>query len=220
MRPHGTLRALGAGMALGAITLTSFVVDGGSPARAQAAAPDAPVADVAITDQRLNVMAGRRAVVRGHIATAGAGQAVRLQRRSGGRWGTIDRATTAGDGAFRLTFRPRVTGSAPVRVRAGGAGEPVGRLNVYRHAHASWYGPGLFGSKLGCGGRLAPDTLGVAHKSLPCGSRVTLRHGGRIVRVRVVDRGPYVGGREFDLTAATKQRLGFSGVGTILVAHA
>jgi rare lipoprotein A (peptidoglycan hydrolase) len=48
---------------------------------------------------------------------------------------------------------------------------------------------------------------------------VTLRHGGRTVRVRVVDRGPYVGGREFDLTAATKQRLGFSGVGTILVAH-
>ncbi|MEA2229638.1 MAG: rare lipoprotein, partial [Solirubrobacteraceae bacterium] len=156
MRPHATPRALGAGMALGALTLTSFVVDGGSSARAQAAAPDTPVADVAITGQRLNVVAGRRAVVRGHLAPAGAGRTVMLQRRSGDRWGTIDRATTTGDGAFRFTFRPRVTGSAPVRVRAGGTGEPVGRLNVYRHAHASWYGPGLFGSKLGCGGRLAP----------------------------------------------------------------
>jgi rare lipoprotein A (peptidoglycan hydrolase) len=45
---------------------------------------------------------------------------------------------------------------------------------------------------------------------------VTLRHGGRTVRVPVIDRGPYVGGREFDLTAATAQRLGFSGHGAIL----
>ena len=45
---------------------------------------------------------------------------------------------------------------------------------------------------------------------------MTLRHGGRIVRVRVIDRGPYVGGREFDLTAATARRLGFGGHGAIL----
>jgi rare lipoprotein A len=47
---------------------------------------------------------------------------------------------------------------------------------------------------------------------------VTLRHGGRTVRVPVVDRGPYSGARELDLTAATKDRLGFAGTGTILVA--
>jgi rare lipoprotein A len=39
--------------------------------------------------------------------------------------------------------------------------------------------------------RLTAGTLGVAHKTLPCGTRVTLRKGHRIVRVRVVDRGPY-----------------------------
>jgi rare lipoprotein A len=33
----------------------------------------------------------------------------------------------------------------------------------------------------------------------------------------VIDRGPYVGGREYDLTAATAQRLGFYGHGPILV---
>jgi hypothetical protein len=49
--------------------------------------------------------------------------------------------------------------------------------------------PGLYGGHLACGGRLSPGTLGVAHKSLPCGTRVTLRHRGRTVRVRVVDRG-------------------------------
>jgi hypothetical protein len=219
MRPQSTLRALGAGMALGAISLTTFGAADATVARAQAAAPGAPIADVAIAGQRLNVVAGRRAMVRGHVAPAGAGRPITLQRRSGTRWHTIDRARTAGDGAFRFRFRPGRTGSAPVRVRAGAHREPLGRLNVYRRAQASWYGPGLWGGKLGCGGQLAPGTLGVAHKSLPCGSRVTLRHGGRTVRVRVVDRGPYVGGREFDLTAATKQRLGFSGVGTILVAH-
>jgi rare lipoprotein A len=92
----------------------------------------------------------------------------------------------------------------------------LGRLNVYRSALASWYGPGLYGAHLGCGGTLSAGSLGVAHKSLPCGARVTLRHRGRILRVRVIDRGPYVGGREYDLTAATAQRLGFSGHGAIL----
>jgi rare lipoprotein A (peptidoglycan hydrolase) len=46
---------------------------------------------------------------------------------------------------------------------------------------------------------------------------VTLRKGSRVVRVRVVDRGPYVGGREFDLTSATRRRLRFGGVGSVLV---
>ena len=81
---------------------------------------------------------------------------------------------------------------------------------------ASWYGPGLYGNKLGCGGTLTPGTVGVAHKSLPCGATLTLRHRGNVVRTRVIDRGPYVGGREFDLTAATKQRLEFGSTGYVL----
>jgi rare lipoprotein A len=97
-----------------------------------------------------------------------------------------------------------------------GAARPVGRLNAYRAASASWYGPGLYGNRPGCGGMLTPGRLGVAHKTLPCGSKLTLRRGSRTVRVRVIDRGPYVGGREFDLTAATAQRLRFDGTGTVL----
>ena len=46
-----------------------------------------------------------------------------------------------------------------------------------------------------------------------------LRKGKRIVRASVVDRGPYVGGREFDLTQATKRRLGFGSTGSVHVAH-
>jgi rare lipoprotein A (peptidoglycan hydrolase) len=113
--------------------------------------------------------------------------------------------------------------SAPVRVAvAGGDGfaprrEAMGRLNVFRRALASWYGPGFWGQHLGCGGILRPGRLGVAHRTLPCGTMLTLRHGGWTVRAAVIDRGPYVGGREFDLTAATKDRLHFGGVGTVLV---
>ena len=47
---------------------------------------------------------------------------------------------------------------------------------------------------------------------------VVLRNGPHVVRARVVDRGRYVGGREFDLTAATKQRLRFGSVGRVWVA--
>jgi rare lipoprotein A len=141
---------------------------------------------------------------------------VALERRSGRGCHTIDRDRTAAGGAFAFRFQPREPGSAAVRVRAGAAREHVGRLNVYRRAQVSWYGPGLYGGHLGCGG--TPGTLGVASKTLPCGTKVTLRHGGRTVGVPVVGRGPYAGGREFDLTAATKDRLGLSGAGEVLVA--
>jgi hypothetical protein len=213
------LRAVGACTALGALSMTLALAEGAPAAPAGTAEAAVRGPDVAIAGRRLNVVAGRRAVVRGRVAPATAGAAVALQRRSGRRWHTIDRARMAGDGRFSFRFRPRRTGSAPVRVSAGAARERVGRLNVYRRANVSWYGPGLYGGRLGCGGTLSPQTLGVAHKTLPCGTKVTLRHAGRTVRVRVVDRGPYVGGREFDLTSATRARLGFAGVGTILVAY-
>jgi rare lipoprotein A (peptidoglycan hydrolase) len=48
---------------------------------------------------------------------------------------------------------------------------------------------------------------------------VTFKRGKRSVRVPVIDRGPYVGGREYDLTAATAARLGFHGHGGILTTH-
>jgi rare lipoprotein A (peptidoglycan hydrolase) len=95
----------------------------------------------------------------------------------------------------------------------GTARRPV---NVYRNVLVSWYGPGFYGGHLACGGRLMPGTLGVANKRLPCGSKVTLYHRGHRVRVPVIDRGPYSGAREYDLTGATAHRLHFGGVGTIL----
>jgi len=68
----------------------------------------------------------------------------------------------------------------------------------------SWYGPGFWGHNGGCGmfgaDGLQPDDVGVAHRTLPCGTKVTMRYNGVTVVTRVVDRGPYVGGRIFDMT--------------------
>jgi rare lipoprotein A len=229
MRPQTVLRAAGAAVAPSALVAAAVVAVTAPPADSAARADRAaahgatrdtrPAAgDLAIARRRLNVVSGRRALVSGHVAAAAPGRTVALDRRAGGDWHTIERDRTAAGGAFAFRFRPREAGSAAVRVRSGAVREHVGRLNVYRRAQASWYGPGLYGGRLGCGGTLTPGTMGVANTSLPCGAKVTLRHGARTVRVPVVDRGPYAGGREFDLTAATKERLGFSGAGSILVA--
>jgi rare lipoprotein A len=168
-------------------------------------------ADV-VKKKRLHVRVGRTVVVVGD-APAGV---VRLQVRRRGAWRTIDRDRTAASGRFVLRDRVRHPMSAPARIVGTGVTQRVGHVDAYRLASASWYGPGLYGNHLGCGGRLTPGRLGVAHKSLPCGSKLTLRRGTRTVRVRVIDRGPYVAGREFDLTAATARKLHFRGHGAIL----
>jgi rare lipoprotein A len=177
---------------------------------------------IGVRHHRLHVRAGHRTAVLGRVRPGVRGITVSLQVSRDGRWKPIDRDRTDAAGRYRLRERLARTGSTGVRVRvAGGYGvapgtRRLGRLNVYRAAYASWYGPGLYGNPLACGGTLGAGTLGVAHKTLPCGSKVTLKRGTRTVRVPVVDRGPYVGGREYDLTAATARRLGFHGHGTIL----
>jgi rare lipoprotein A (peptidoglycan hydrolase) len=80
---------------------------------------------------------------------------------------------------------------------------------------ASWYGPGFYGNRTACGQTYSQSILGVAHKSLPCGTKVWFSMNGHMVLAPVIDRGPYVGGRTWDLSAALKARLGCSGVCTV-----
>ena len=80
----------------------------------------------------------------------------------------------------------------------------------YKPARATWYGPGLYGNKTACGATLTHRTLGVAHKHLPCGTKVALRYHGRTVVVPVIDRGPYSRGVDYDLTYATARKLGMT----------
>jgi rare lipoprotein A len=194
------------------------------PASLQGAVATAPVATrLTVRMRALDVLAGRQANVTGALRARGslvavAGRMVSLQAFAGGRWSTLAGARTVRDGIFHLRFSPRRIGSEIVRLRfAGGEGlrssrRLLGRLNVYRSVQASWYGGG---GSLACGGSLESSTLGVASRTLPCGTLVTLRFDGRSVRVPVIDRGPYVEGREFDLTEATRDALGFGDTGEV-----
>jgi rare lipoprotein A len=173
---------------------------------------------ISVSSTRLNVLAGHAATVTGTLRPELSGRVITLQALGSRGWSTVSRARTRAKGRFQLHFLTRRTGSERVRVRfAGDTSElashrRLGWLNTYRLAGASWYGGG---GGMACGGSLTSATLGVANKTLPCGTLVTLRYAGRSVRVPVVDRGPYVPGREFDLTEATKQALGFGDTGDV-----
>lgn len=188
----GTLRALPSGAGASSST-------GPGASRLTAAG----VSDVAVVGAPPSALADRE---------------VALQRLGRHGWRVIAHTVTGAKGRFVLRYKLHRLLSERVRVVFAGDDHDrgvkryLGHLRSYRLAGASWYGGG---GSLACGGELTSYTMGVANKTLPCGTVVTLRYGGREVSVPVVDRGPYVAGREFDLTEATKRALGFEGVGEV-----
>jgi hypothetical protein len=82
--------------------------------------------------------------------------------------------------------------------------QPIVQLTWHLDSNISWYGPGFYGNNGACGmfgpDGLQKDDVGVAHRTLPCGTKVTFRYNGVTVTTRVVDRGPYVAGRTWDMT--------------------
>jgi rare lipoprotein A len=166
-----------------------------------------------------DVVSGRSLRLHGRVRPGGMHRVkVVIRGPQGMQMGVASRRS----GTFGLRWRPRGVGRYTVRAyglhdkRTQASVSPVRRVTAYRTAAASYYGPGLYGGGMACGGTLQPGTLGVAHKTLPCGSKVTLRYHGRSVTVSIVDRGPYVAGRDFDLTAATRAQLHFPSTGVLL----
>jgi hypothetical protein len=147
--------------------------------------------------------------------------------------------------AARAHFNRRLRGSflavsllslalAPLAAEAqtGGAGVPSGEATTpsggaglvfsspMRSAGATWYGPGLYGNGTACGQTLRPGTIGVAHRTLPCGTTIKLLYHGHSLVTKVIDRGPYTPGNDFDLTNGARLALGFEGVGQVRYAVA
>lgn len=161
-----------------------------------------------------DIFQGRAVRLSGHLFPAIPGRAVLLQQRVQGEWRSIKRVAV-NDGYFAGRFEANHKGHRRVRVTFGGdsistRARSSRPMTIYERDPATWYGPGLYGNRTACGQTLTTETLGVAHKSLPCGTKVSLLYKGRTVTVPVVDRGPY-SHAEWDLTSRTAERLGFSG---------
>ncbi len=86
---------------------------------------------------------------------------------------------------------------------------------------ASWYGPGFQGRRTASGERFNTHAFTAAHKSLPFGTRLKVTNvgTGRSVVVRINDRGPFVRGRELDLSHAAARAIGMSGTARISIAR-
>ena len=127
----------------------------------------------------------------------------------------------AGDGPFDGYFNNPTDAmvrdfQAEVGVSSDGVVRKTTRKKIasrMRNHLATWYGPGFWGNRTACGTVLKKATIGVAHKKLPCGTRVTFAYNGRWVRAKVIDRGPYNGDYKWDLTRKTAKRLGFLSTG-------
>ncbi len=118
-------------------------------------------------------------------------------------------------------FEPDLSAEPPqARVPAAQPEAKAGAIkkNTWRlDRNVSWYGPGFYGKRTACGQAMTEGLVGVAHRTLPCGTRITFKNpaNGRVVTAPVVDRGPYVSGRTWDLTGGLCLKLAHCYTGSI-----
>lgn len=175
---------------------------------------------VRLSERHLTLTSGGQVRVRARATTV----PVHVELRAQGSGAVLDRADAAPGRRFRLEAAGRAGQHLRLAVRRTDGGPEtadlkVGTVRKLRPTTASWYGPGLFGNRTACGQTLTSGLRGVAHKTLPCGTRLTFRFRGRTTRAVVVDRGPFHAGREFDLTQATARAIGFHAVGRVWVSR-
>lgn len=204
-----------------AIVTTGLTADGSGPAATTSSAGSsspqhvAVAAAVRVWPRSINELGARTFDIRGVLLPRAGGRRIVLQGERSGRWVTLSWGHTDSSGWFVLRYRPRGTGQDRLRVRFPGDGSnaaiarAAGSVTVYEPSVASWY---YDGGTTGCGFHAA---YGVANVSLPCGTHVRFYYGGRTVEAVVDDRGPYVGGRTWDLSQNTAAALGFGGVDTV-----
>jgi len=159
--------------------------------------------------------AGRVAHVTGHLDGAAGTVSITAKLGTKGDWLPIGTADADASGDFTLDWTPAKSGRysihlAPLGATTAASDGAQGSLLVYRRQKATWYGPESYGSRTACGVKLTPKTLGVAHKTLPCGTQVQFFLRGKQITVPVIDRGPYANGAVWDLTLTTMRKLGSS----------
>jgi hypothetical protein len=140
----------------------------------------------------------------------------------GGSFATSWHATAPGEVELEATLPASATEAPPTTSTAAASGTtgaaaasgtPVEAtapltVSVYQSALATFYGPGLYGQRTACGETLRRRTLGVASRTLACGTSVSIMFRNRVIVVPVIDRGPFGNGADWDLTIATARALG------------
>jgi rare lipoprotein A len=186
---------------------------------------------VSATGNGITVQAVASAMLRHTLTFTGsapgdAGKTIEIERsghQTAWQWAPTVTATVQPGGAFTASWTADHIGEFSIRavldtsqVQPAAVTQSM-TVTVYLPSVASWYGPTLYGHGTACGETLTRKILGVANKTLPCGEQVALYYHGRTLIVPVVDRGPYVKGRRYDLTYATAKALGTvsAGVATI-----
>jgi rare lipoprotein A (peptidoglycan hydrolase) len=162
--------------------------------------------------------------VSGTLPAADAGRTVQVElfgAKTGWAWESAAQTSVRSNGAFSATWKTNRAGQFAIRavVEQGGAAAaadlPTITVTVYRPAVATLYGPGFYGRHTACLTTLRRRTIGVASRTLPCGTPVALYYNGRTMVVPVIDRGPYANGAKWDLTMATGRALGMYTTATL-----
>jgi rare lipoprotein A len=175
---------------------------------------------------------------------AGAAIDIESAKSNGTIWSRVATAVIASSGAFSAQWTPATSAQMDLRAvlapgivpalggssANGGGGLPGGSsastasselvtapltIPIFRNAGATIYGPGFWGHHTACGERLTRKTLGVASRTLRCGTRVGVFYKGREIIVPVIDRGPFANGATWDLTMATAKALGIKETVTV-----
>ena len=166
----------------------------------------------------------------GSVSQGAGHDIVEIERRgqeTNGVWDPTAHATVGANGHYTVTWHANHSGHfaflAALEPAVFGrtiAASPGVQVNVFALSIATWFGPGLYGNDTACGEHLTNSILGVANRTLPCGTRVEVYYGGHTIVVPVIDRGPYANGADWDLTVATHNKLhtpGIATVGTVLL---
>jgi rare lipoprotein A len=158
----------------------------------------------------------------GTASPSAAGDTIEIERsghQTNWRWADTATAAVQPNGSFSAVwhtnhigrFSIRAVVAAPALAQAAAAATSSLTITVYRPSLATQYGPGFYGQKTACGQKLEPNMIGVANRSLKCGTSVAIYYQGRTLVVPVIDRGPYANGADWDLTEATGRALGIDG---------
>ncbi|MDQ6805002.1 MAG: septal ring lytic transglycosylase RlpA family protein, partial [Actinomycetota bacterium] len=207
------------------ITSSSGGASPGSAAPTPSVSPVATATGDGITvTTNVSALLGRALAFTGAAAPTSAGQAIVVQRLDSlSGWVSVASGTVASGGAFSVLWRTNYAGRVTLRTvleRTASASQtgqisPTLQITVYRPAVATYYGTGFFGKRTACGTILRASTLGVASRTLKCGTPVQIYYRGRSIVVPVIDRGPYANHASWDLTQATAQALGMLGTATV-----